>query len=103
MGHRRRTVAFFRHPERYPFWYNDFDRYHQLKETGVLFQLNTNSLSGYYGPDAKKIAERMIDGGMIDFLGSDMHGTRHMEALNRSLREKHLWKIAAQGVKNSTL
>ena len=91
------------HPERYPFWYNDFNRYHQLKETGVLLQLNTNSLTGYYGPDAKKIAERMINENLIDFIGSDMHGVRHMEALERSLQEKHLWKIAAQGIKNSSL
>jgi tyrosine-protein phosphatase YwqE len=91
------------HPERYPFWYHDFDRYHQFKEKGVALQLNTNSLCGYYGPEAKKIAERMINEGLIDFVGSDLHGLRHMEALNRCLREKHLWKIAAKGIKNSTL
>jgi protein-tyrosine phosphatase len=91
------------HPERYPFWYHDFDRYHQFREAGVLLQLNTNSLGGYYGPEAKKIAERMINEGMVDFIGSDMHGMRHMDALNRAVREKSIWKLAAQGIKNSTL
>jgi protein-tyrosine phosphatase len=96
-------VPILAHPERYPFWYNDFERYHKLKESGAMLQLNTNSLSGYYGPDAKKIAERMIDENLIDFVGSDMHGMRHMDALNRALREKHLWKLAARGIKNPTL
>src|SRR6188768_2685273 len=43
-------IPILAHPERYPFWYNDFDRYHQFKAAGVMLQLNTNSLSGYYGP-----------------------------------------------------
>jgi len=96
-------IPILAHPERYPFWYHDFNRYHQLKDAGVMLQLNTNSLSGYYGPEAKKIAERMINEKMIDFIGSDMHGLRHMEALGKNLKEKHLWKLAAQGIKNSSL
>lgn len=91
------------HPERYPFWYHRFEEYHKLKESGVLFQLNTNSLSGYYGPEAKKLGERLINERMIDFIGSDMHGDRHMAALERSLNEKHLWKLHAQGLKNASL
>lgn len=91
------------HPERYPFWYNRFEEYHKLKESGSLLQLNTNSLSGYYGPEAKKIAEKMVDANMIDFIGSDMHGVRHMAALERTVNEKHLWKLASHGMKNSTL
>jgi protein-tyrosine phosphatase len=91
------------HPERYPFWYHRFEEYHKFKDAGVLLQLNTNSLAGYYGPEAKKIGERMVDENMIDFIGSDMHGLRHMEALQRALREKHLWKLAARSLKNSAL
>ncbi len=91
------------HPERYPFWYNRFDEYHKIKDAGALLQLNTNSLVGYYGPDAKKIAERMVDEQMIDFIGSDMHGSRHMMALEKCVNEKHLWKLAAKGMKNSGL
>ena len=91
------------HPERYPFWYHRFDEYHKFKEAGVLFQLNTNSLAGYYGPDAKKIGEKMINENMIDFIGSDMHGMRHMAALERCIHEKYLWQLAASGLKNSGL
>lgn len=91
------------HPERYPYWYKRFEEYHKIKEAGALFQINTNSIAGYYGPDARRIAERMINENMVDFIGSDMHGSRHMESLKRCLGEKSLWKLAAQGVRNSTL
>ena len=91
------------HPERYPFWYQRFDEYHKLKEAGTLLQLNTNSLCGYYGPDAKKVAEKMVDANLIDFIGSDMHGARHMDALERTVNEKYLWKLASRGMKNSGL
>jgi len=96
-------IPLLAHPERYPFWYQKFEEYYRLKESGVLFQLNTNSLVGYYGPEAKKIAERMVNENLVDFIGSDMHGSRHMDALQRCLGEKYLWKLAAQGVKNASL
>lgn len=91
------------HPERYPFWYGKFEEYHRLKEAGALFQLNTNSLTGYYGIAAKKISERLIDENMIDFIGSDLHGQRHLESLRHVVEEKHLWKLAAIGVRNSSI
>ncbi|MCX6291319.1 MAG: capsular biosynthesis protein [Bacteroidetes bacterium] len=91
------------HPERYPFWYSKFEEYHKLKEQGVLFQVNTGSIAGYYGLPAKKIAERMIDENLIDFIGSDLHGIRHVQAMQHALSDKYLWKLVSQGVKNSSL
>ena len=91
------------HVERYPFWFNRFEEYRRLKEAGVLFQLNTSSLNGYYGPAEKKTAQWLVDENMIDFIGSDLHGERHLEALKKNIREKYLWKLAAKGVKNSIL
>ena len=96
-------IPILAHPERYPFWYHKFEEYHKFKEAGALLQLNTNSLCGYYGPEAKKIGERMVTENMIDFIGSDMHGVRHMEALQRCVNEKYLWKLTSQGLKNSLL
>jgi protein-tyrosine phosphatase len=91
------------HPERYPFWFSKFDEYHRIKEAGALFQLNTNSLCGYYGLAVRKTAQRLIDENLIDFIGSDLHGSRHLNALHKTLDEKYLWKLAASGVKNASL
>jgi protein-tyrosine phosphatase len=91
------------HPERYPFWYRNFDVYKELKDQGILFQININSLSGYYGFPAMKIAERMIDENMVDYIGSDMHGMRHLQGLKDSLKSSHLAKLVARGVLNQQL
>jgi protein-tyrosine phosphatase len=81
------------HPERYSFWYRDFQKYYDLKDRNVLFQLNINSLTGHYSIETKKIAERMIDEGMIDLLGSDCHNMNHVGLLERCRTEKYLHKI----------
>jgi len=96
-------IPLLAHPERYPFWYNKFEEFQKIKEAGALLQMNTNSLTGYYGGGAKAIAEKMIDLNMIDFIGSDLHGQRHLDGLQKVVSEKHLHKLAAIGVKNKTL
>lgn len=85
------------HPERYGFWYNDFKRYEQLKDRGVLFQLNTVALAGAYGPQAKQIAERLIDAGCYELLGSDCHHAGHIEAIKHALTRPHLHKLLGSG------
>ena len=91
------------HPERYNYWYDKFDEYIKIKEAGVLFQLNVNSLAGYYGTASRKTAERLVDENMVDFIGSDLHGPRHMDSLSRVVDEKYFRKLMAQGVKNNLL
>jgi len=85
------------HPERYTYWFKDFSKYEDLKERGVFFQLNTVSLAGFYPDPVKKFAEKLIDKGMIDFIGSDMHNLNYMNALERSLKEKALGRLMASG------
>lgn len=81
------------HPERYPFWYRDLEQYRRFYEMGVILQLNLNSLSGYYGPDAKRIAEKLIDMEIIGAVGTDMHHTRHAQALEFTTHERYLQKV----------
>ncbi|MGL4596925.1 MAG: tyrosine-protein phosphatase [Bacteroidia bacterium] len=91
------------HPERYPFWYNSFETYERLRDKGVLFQLNINSLTGYYSPATKKIAERMIDERMIDFLGSDCHHLGHQKLMQQVRNNPHLHKLLASGLLKNNL
>lgn len=92
------------HVERYPFFYNDFAVYENLAGRGALLQLNINSISGYYGPVAKKAAEWLIDKDLISFLGTDCHNMQHLAVLRRTLTEKYMHKILASGkLLNSTL
>lgn len=91
------------HPERYMYYHRSGDRYRNLHKQ-VLFQVNVLSLSGYYGKDIKRVAEKMMDDGMIDFLGTDTHGMRHIDNFVQYLStrdaERHARKLAGT-VKNN--
>lgn len=84
------------HPERYPYYYGSLENYQQIKATGCLLQLNTISLTGYYGKNCKQTAEDLFDNFMIDFIGSDMHHLRHADALKESLYLDRVQKVIAQ-------
>lgn len=93
------------HPERYPFWFTkNLTSFEKLKDKGVLFQLNLNSLTGHYSPATKKIAEEMIDKGWYEFAGTDCHHAGHLELLRKVRSEKALRKLVDSGkLLNSTL
>lgn len=59
------------HPERYV--YMGEKDYKKLKDKGVLFQLNYVSLVGGYGESSRKKSIWMLEHGMIDLTGSDIH------------------------------
>ena len=69
------------HPERYFYYYENLDRYRALHDAGVEFQINLLSLAGYYGKGERRIAEKLIDMGLVDFVGTDLHGRRHVESI----------------------
>ena len=59
------------HPERYV--YMEDREYERLKVTGVRFQLNLMSLVGMYGNTAADKASYLLQAGMYDYFGSDLH------------------------------
>ncbi len=91
------------HPERYSYFYGKFADLLALRELGVLFQPNINSLTGYYTPGAKDITQKLIEEGVVDFLGTDAHSLRHTDALKKALSNKYLTKALALPVRNSQL
>ncbi len=93
------------HPERYTYLYGRFAEIEKLRrDQGVLLQVNLNSLAGYYSPAAKKVAEQLIDGGLVDFVGTDTHHLRHTDTLaRRTLPLPHLEKLLQLPLLNNTL
>ncbi len=79
------------HPERYP--YMDLEQFKNLHQWGCNFQLNTISLTGYYGREAKKLAESLIDNQLIDFISSDMHHPKHAAAFADALHTTYMEKL----------
>lgn len=77
------------HPERYHYYSRrGLHSYEHLQDLGVEFQCNVLSFSGYYGDTAKKTAFRLLEEGMVNFLGSDLHNKRHVELLTKYLQTK---------------
>ena len=77
------------HPERYLFYANNFDEFIKLKKSGCLFQLNLLSTTGYYGTMVTKTAQKLLDQNSYDFVGSDVHHQKHVNALSTKLQIKN--------------
>ena len=78
------------HPERYVYYHYDFDEYLKLKKAGCYFQLNLLAVTGYYGEGITKIAEKLLQKGMYDFVGSDVHHANHIAGFNEKIKMKDL-------------
>lgn len=75
------------HPERY--LYMDAEKYENIKEMGVKFQLNVTSLIGAYGKQVKERAEYLLNEGYYNYSGSDAHS---YHAIQRAFEHKNLKK-----------
>lgn len=74
------------HPERYGFMAMQQNKYRELFDQGILFQVNLFSLVGYYSPQIRKTAEYLIKEKMVNMVGSDCHGPRHLPVLYDALK-----------------
>jgi len=77
------------HPERYAFYHSkDLRRYEELKNRGCLFQVNALSLSPHYGTNMQQIAYKLLEEGMIDYIGTDTHREQHLDKLENIRLDK---------------
>lgn len=92
------------HPERYTFMHDNFHEYQELKDFEVMFQLNLGSLTPGYGVAVMKTAQKLVDAGLYDFIGTDTHKMRHLDGYKTLFADKHLHKLLASGtLKNHLL
>jgi len=77
------------HPERYRFL-TEVSGFRSLKKLGLFFQININSLGGYYGREAQKKSLMLAQKGMVDFVGSDVHHQKHMDSFKNNVLSNHV-------------
>jgi tyrosine-protein phosphatase YwqE len=77
------------HPERYRQWHNQRERYAELHELGVLFQINLLSLGGLYGSTQQQIAEQLIQQGWVHAIGSDLHRANQYKYIEEAKQNPH--------------
>lgn len=81
-------IPILAHPERYSFYHNNFSEYKKIKKSGCLFQLNLLSTIGYYGKSVAETANKLLNLGMIDFVGSDVHHENHILGFSKKIISK---------------
>jgi protein-tyrosine phosphatase len=91
------------HFERYMYYLGSSERAQELREKGVKIQMNLNSLTGHYGMEVKKQAERLIDAQAIDFVGTDCHRIDHLMLLESNLSNSYFHKLKELNLKNRSL
>jgi protein-tyrosine phosphatase len=92
------------HPERYPYFHSeDLDSYHEMADSGIFLQLNLSSITGVYGKNVVRISEKLIDAGLIKFVGTDLHNTRHLSYIKQALSNPYMKKISEIDLLNSKL
>jgi tyrosine-protein phosphatase YwqE len=88
------------HPERYAFIYDEqnyIEKYEDLKERGVLFQLNLFSLVGLYGQKVQKVAETLIEHNLYDYVSSDIHKVSQLKLFEKLKSSQHLQNLIESG------
>ena len=91
------------HPERYSYLYNRWSSLVEWHENEVLFQINLNSLTGYYGSEAKKTANKLLEHKLIDFVGTDAHSEKHLHFLQKLALSSVFKKLQQLPLRNHSL
>ncbi|MDM1529411.1 tyrosine-protein phosphatase [Myroides odoratimimus] len=78
------------HPERYNFYHKNTEMYKKLKKSGCKFQMNLLSTTGYYGGHVLEAANYLLNNDMIDFVGSDIHHTKHIKGFDAKIQIKEV-------------
>jgi tyrosine-protein phosphatase YwqE len=65
----------------------------RICELGCDLQVNILSLAGYYGSSIAKWAKTLVEAGMVSYLGTDMHHTGHLKALEDALKHKDILRL----------
>ena len=89
-----KLIPIIAHPERYTYFQNDVTKIDELREDGILFQVNYASILGLYGRKSKKTIKYLLKNGYVDFFGTDVHRITKTDILDKFKKiEKKIIRI----------
>lgn len=92
----------FAHPERYMYFHRKSKVYLSLKRQGILFQLNLQSLNANaYGKDVQRMALKLLEDGLIDYVGSDVHNLRQLSLIKETKMSKNSLNLLLPIIENT--
>lgn len=78
------------HPERYMYYAKGNPRrYRDLFDSGLMFQINLLSLAGRYGRTIRSMALELLEKGMVDFIGTDIHRESHVKLIEEYINSRN--------------
>lgn len=81
-------IPILAHPERYLFYHRDPKKIERFQDIGCLLQLNLLSVLGYYGRNERRVAKYLLENGMINLVGTDVHHERHVRAIEEGVQRE---------------
>lgn len=91
------------HPERYHYLQNDFSKIEDLLNRGVIFQINTSSITGAYSKSARVLAQKLIDEKHAHIIGSDCHSLHQAQGLEKVTQSRYFQKALTLPLLNHQL
>jgi len=82
------------HPERYI--YMEENDYARLKSMHIKFQLNLFSLMDLYGKEVRKRAKELLNKGMYDYIGTDLHRIAVLNNLLEKRNPSDSWRLLGE-------
>lgn len=82
------------HPERYSYLSKNFNLLYKLKSMGIKFQLNLFSVTDYYGTACTKFCDKLLEKGIIDYVGSDIHSLNQLNIFYERVKIKNINKLS---------
>ena len=81
-------IPIIAHPERYEFVSKDQQELIDLKNIGVLFQINIGSIAGVYGKEAQKRVVKLLKNNMVHFIATDSHNSKTVYSIHEKANKK---------------
>ena len=91
------------HPERYVYFHREYKTYKALKSQGILFQINLLSLGDFYGKEVQKTAQKLLQNGLVEYVGSDVHNMRQLSSLKEIKISNGMIKLLLPIIENTIL
>jgi len=102
LAHQRRIKPVLVHPERYHYLQQDYQLLLELHQMGVLFQVNISSWQSTHQA-TRILAEKMVNDGLVAFLGSNTHNSRDWAQTQAAIKTKTFAKAIEKGLLNQEL
>jgi len=71
--HQAGLITIVTHPERNPMLSRRFELLREMVGMGSILQITANSLTGFWGQEARRSAEKMLKSGLVGIIASDAH------------------------------